>query len=97
MTASQLVQFYAPFGGLLVVVFWLGVLSQTVKDLKNDVIKLMDQTDDGSMSERMVRIETLMGGVQTSMEKLDRNMQGVQRQLGNIASDRHEFRKGEHP
>lgn len=86
MSVQQLVQLYAPLAGLLAVVFWLGVLSQTVNDLKQDVVKLMEHGDDGSMRDRMVRVETLMGGVDLNLKKIDRDLQGIQRQLGNIVS-----------
>jgi hypothetical protein len=34
MTAGEIVQFYAPFVGLMALAFWMGVLSQRVRQLE---------------------------------------------------------------
>lgn len=34
MTAADVVQFYAPFVGLMALAFWMGVLSQRVRQLE---------------------------------------------------------------
>lgn len=36
MTAAGMVQLYAPFVGLLALAFWMGVLSQRVRQLEKD-------------------------------------------------------------
>lgn len=84
MTVTELVQLYAPLAGLLAVVFWLGVLSQKVKALETTVTELQEHDGPGGNSERLVRLEVTMEGVQTTLQSLDRGMQGVQRQLGNL-------------
>lgn len=80
----QLLQLYAPLAGLLALAFWVGVLSQKVKGLEDDVKDLRDQGSEGGVSERIVRLEVQMEGMQASLEKIERGMEGVQRQLGNL-------------
>lgn len=84
MTVTQLVQLYAPLAGLLMVVFWLGVLSQRVKSLEGQVASLEEHDGPGGSGERLVRLEVTMESVQSTLLSLDRGMQGVQRQLGNL-------------
>lgn len=84
MTVTELVQLYAPLAGLLGVVFWLGVLSQKVRALESTLRSIEEHDGPGGNSERLVRLEVTMEGVQTTLLSLDRGMQGVQRQLGNL-------------
>jgi hypothetical protein len=88
MTVQQLVQLYAPLAGLLAVVFWLGVLSERVRRLREDVTSL-EQSDAATKDgERLVRLETKMEGVKECLESTDRQLAGIHRQLANIASGR---------
>lgn len=78
MTVTELVQLYAPMVGLMALCFWVGSLSQRVKDLE----KRSD--DDAPKGDRLTRLETGMEGVKEKLEALDRGQQGIQRQLGNL-------------
>lgn len=85
MTISQLVQFYAPLAGLLAVVFWLGVLSQRVRNLEERINVLRADHDDGhSDHDMLIEMRTKMSLVVDRLDIFDRRMQGVQRQLGNL-------------
>lgn len=87
VSLAFLLQLYAPLAGLLVVVFWLGVLSQRVKVTE----RRQDRTDeklDAAMIEatQVAVLNDQMSGVRRTLEKMEREMQGVQRALANIAS-----------
>jgi len=84
MNLGQVAAFYAPFVGLLGVVFWLGVLSQRVKQLETTVVELREADDTGKKGDRLTRLEVQMEHANEKLESLDRGMQGVQRQLGNL-------------
>ena len=85
MTVTQLFQLYAPLVGMLGLAFWVGVLSQRVKQLEETAKELKDAHDDqNAVFERLVRLEVNMENVVNQLGSLDRGMQGVQRQLGNL-------------
>ena len=88
MTVAELVQLYAPLAGLLVLAFWVGSLSERVKNLRRDLDKVLvreaAETGEGGMLERMIRMEIKLEGAGTQLESLDRHMQGVQRQIANL-------------
>jgi hypothetical protein len=84
MTVTELVQLYAPLAGLLGVVFWLGVLSEKVKNLQRAVETLERELGDGGGGERLVRLEVQMTSVADQLKGIHRSMDGVQRQLGNL-------------
>lgn len=85
MNITQLVQLYAPLAGLLMVVFWLGVLSQRVKDLQDRVAGLRKEQDDsGDDHDLLVELKTKMTLIADRLDGFERGMQGVQRQLGNL-------------
>lgn len=88
LTVPALLQLYAPLAGLLAVVFWLGVLSQRVRQLEN-IAK-----DDRSSSERLVRVETKMEAFKEDLTGINANLTGINRQLANIAQKGLEFRPG---
>jgi len=72
----------AAVGGML---FWSGVLSQRVRTLEREQAESKkDREGDGSVRDRLTRIETLMEGFQTRMGEFSRGMGGVQRQLANL-------------
>lgn len=83
MTVPQLLQLYAPLAGLLGLAFWVGVLSERVKNLRFDVQELKSENVEGG-SPAIIRLKVEMEGVKGAMEKLTRSMEGVQRQLGNL-------------
>lgn len=89
MTLSEALQLYAPLAGLLAVVFWLGVLSNRVatlereeRDRKEREKAVFDERD------RIVRMETLLDAVKDQMDRMARELAGMQRQLANIAAGR---------
>lgn len=86
LSVSQMLQFYAPLAGLLLVVFWLGVLSQRVKSLENTVRRMEETEGEGGVIERLVRLEVHSETMLDQMKAQTREMAGVQRQLGNLMS-----------
>ncbi len=84
MTVPELLQLYAPLAGLLALAFWVGVLSQKVKSLEEDVKDIKAQGAEGGVTERLVRLEVQMETALGTLEGVNRGMQGVQRQLGNL-------------
>lgn len=85
LTVTQLLQLYAPLAGLLAVVFWLGVLSQKVKNLESDIAGLQKDQDDGSDDhDLLIGLKTTMEAMSKRLDSFDRSMQGVQRTLGNM-------------
>lgn len=84
MDLGQVAAFYAPFVGLLGVVFWLGVLSQRVKQLESTVSDLREADETGNKGDRLTRLEVKMEHANDKLDSLERGMQGVQRQLGNL-------------
>lgn len=87
MTLAEVLQSYAPFAGLLMVVFWLGVLSNRVATLEREE-KDRKGREAGSLLERdrITKMETILEGVKTQVEGMVRELSGVQRQLANIAT-----------
>ncbi len=87
MTMSQVLQLYAPFAGLMVVVFWLGVLSNRVATLEREERDRKGREAAASEErDRVTRIETLMEGVGAKVDRVERQIEGVHRQLANIAT-----------
>lgn len=88
MTVAELVQLYAPLAGLALLAFWVGALSERVKNLRKDVDTLNGRHDaevgEGGMLERMIRMEVNLDNAGKQLESLDRHMQGVQRQIANL-------------
>ena len=89
MTLSEALQLYAPLAGLLAVVFWLGVLSNRVvtlereeRDRKEREKTIADERD------RIVRMETTIDAMKGQMDRVVRELAGVQRQLANLAAGR---------
>lgn len=74
---SPLLQLYAPFVGLAALCFWMGVLSQRVRQLEKD-------SDRGSLIELKVK----MAAVEKTVGNIDSALQGINRQLANIAMNR---------
>lgn len=85
MTVTQLFQLYAPLAGLLGLAFWVGVLSQRVRQLETTAKELRDGAhDQNAVIERLVRLEVQMEHSTASLTSVDRSLQGIQRQLGNL-------------
>lgn len=91
VSVAFLLQLYAPLAGLLAVTFWLGVLSQRQKvserrqDKTDELLK--DQMKDGR--DEMVGVALLtqrFEAMGSTLEKLEREMRGMQRSLANIAN-----------
>lgn len=96
MTVEQLLQFYAPLAGLLAVVFWLGMLTQRVRDLEKTTddrerrVKALEMGDatDRDERDRLVRVEAELEHHGKSLESIDRALAGINRQLATIATGR---------
>jgi hypothetical protein len=84
MTVTALLQFYAPLAGLLALAFWVGMLSQRVKDLGRDVEKLQEAGEPGGVSDRLVRLEVTGENQAEAMKGVQRSLEGIQRQLANM-------------
>lgn len=84
MTLAEVLQLYAPLAGLLALAFWVGMLSQKVADLKEDVATLKALEAEGGSSDRLTRLEVTLENAGREIAKLSRGMEGVQRQLGNL-------------
>lgn len=83
MTVTQLLQLYAPLAGMLMLAFWVGVLTERIKSIRVEVQELKSEAAEGD-SPAITRLKVEMEGVKTSLDKLGRGMEGVQRQLGNL-------------
>lgn len=83
MTFSELVQLYVPLAGLVGLAFWVGALGERVKNLREDVRKLQDESTVAE-APAVVRMDEKLTNVVMSVEKLTRGMDHVQRQLGNL-------------
>jgi hypothetical protein len=74
MTVTQLVQLYAPLAGLLIIAFWLGVLSQRVKQLESNMPD----------SKMLARLEVKVEAIEADLQGIRRDIHTIQRQLGNL-------------
>lgn len=87
VSLAFLVQLYAPLAGLLVVVFWLGKLTQRMTaaeerqtEMREEIKVLNDERSQVAvMASKLVDMAT-------AMEKMGRELSGMQRSLANIAS-----------
>lgn len=79
---QQLLQFYVPLSGLVLMAFWVGALSTRVRQLE----KLADQ--DRKDTERLVRVETMLEGMEKEMSGIQRAIDGIHRMMGNMVSVR---------
>jgi hypothetical protein len=102
LSLTQLLQLYAPLAGLLVVAFMLGTLSNRVKTLERErqADKAQGEREREEMKAAALAVvhegredhDTLillagdMKTVKDTLEKMDRNWQGVQRQLASLSS-----------
>lgn len=105
MTLTDLVQFYAPLAGLLVVVFWLGRLSEKVSrmekareedksrfaNIESDIEDCKNDGGGAAMAQRMVAVETLLAVYNTTNERHGRALEGIQRTLANLTSGKGGF------
>jgi hypothetical protein len=100
MTVPQLLQFYAPLAGLLAVVFMLGVLSNRVKTLESQrrddneraererqemkEAALAIVKEGATDHDTLILVAADVTTIKASIGSLERNYQGIQRQLGNL-------------
>jgi hypothetical protein len=91
VTIADGLQFYPLFAGLIAVVFWLGVLSNRVRTLEREVGAMKAEEGPGGTGERLVRVEVLLAETRDSLKSMDRGLQGVQRQLGNLVTKGADF------
>lgn len=89
LTVTQLFQLYAPLAGLLVVVFMMGGLFNKVTTLVDRVTKLERSAADGVQDAvHLGRLEERIDNMGKTVDKVDREMQGVLRMLANMTSGR---------
>lgn len=77
LTLGHALQLYAPFVGLTALAFWMGVLSQRVRQLEKD-----------SKPATMTELNIRMGSVEKDITTINHTLQGMNRQLANIAMNR---------
>lgn len=82
MTMAQVLQLYAPFVGLMALAFWMGVLSQRVRQLEKSA------ADGPDLTEKVTRLTVEMEHANATLVKLVNNSENVNRQLGNLAMGR---------
>ena len=82
MTAAAVLQLYAPFVGLMALAFWMGVLSQRVRQLEKIA------ADGPDLNEKVTRLTVEMEHANATLVKLASHSENVNRQLGNIAMGR---------
>ena len=83
MTVTELVQLYAPLAGMLAMIFWLGMLSERVKTVAAALAELRSENTVAE-APAVIRLESKVEAMSSSVDKLTRGMEGVQRQLGNM-------------
>lgn len=93
MTTQDIIALYAPLAGVVGLAFWSGVLTQKVAGLKEDHEKRLSKLEQHSEADNGVAVQIgvlteRLTTVSKNLEKVDRDMQGVQRTLANIASGR---------
>lgn len=93
MTVENIIALYAPLAGVVGLSFWSGVLTQKVANLKENHDSRLSKLEAHSDADTAVAVQigVLTANVATvtkSLEKVDRDMQGVQRTLANMASGR---------
>ncbi|HZC15346.1 MAG TPA: hypothetical protein VE309_01155 [Caulobacteraceae bacterium] len=87
MTLGDVLQLYAPLAGLLVLAFLMGAQHQRIAQLGRltEELRAADAGGAGdSLIDRLARLETNSDNQSKSLEKIDRQMEGVQRQLTNL-------------
>lgn len=82
MSAGDVVQFYAPFVGLMALAFWMGVLSQRVRQLEKAA------ADGPDLNEKVTRLTVEMEHANATLVKLANQSENTNRQLGNLAMGR---------
>ena len=87
MTLSELLQLYAPLAGMLMLAFWVGVLSERIKGLRADLTDLESSTSAGGLPS-IIRLEEQVRNMDVELQKLNRGVEGVQRQIGNLMQTR---------
>jgi hypothetical protein len=89
MTLGDVLQLYAPLAGLLVLAFLMGAQHQRIAQLARltDELRAADGRAGGagdSVIDRLARLETNGENNTRQLEKIDRQMEGVQRQLSHL-------------
>lgn len=89
MTLGEVLQLYAPLAGLLVLAFLMGVQHQRTAQLERLTGELRAAGGRAvgagdSVIDRLARLETNSENNTKQLEKIDRQMEGVQRQLTNL-------------
>lgn len=79
---QQLLQFYVPLSGLVLMAFWVGALSTRVKQLEKTA------EEDRKDTERLVRVETTLEAVKNELDGIQRSIDGLHRMMGNLISVR---------
>lgn len=91
MTLTEVIQLYTPLGGLVLMAFWVGALSQRVKRAEQDITDLHenDQAGEekrGPVYDRLTRVEVHQETMLKEFEGFRRDISGINRQLANLAT-----------
>lgn len=87
LTSANLIALYAPLAGLILMALWVGALGNRMKVSERRQSKT--EADIESLKNDKVTLGVLLEKASTSaaaMEKMQREMSGMQRSLANIAS-----------
>lgn len=87
VSVVEIVQLYAPLAGLLVMAFWLGILSNRVVTLEREE-RDRKETDrnEATQRDRIVRMETKLDLMRDELDKVQRELSVIHRILANMAS-----------
>lgn len=89
LSTENIISLYAPLGGVVILAFWSGVLTQRVSDLVRRVLHLEKQGEtDTGVAVQIGVLQSELSHVKTSQESQTRSMNEIQRTLANIASGR---------
>jgi hypothetical protein len=89
MTLAEVLQLYTPLAGLVVLAFLMGTQHQRIAQLEvvAKELRAADGKADGEgngIIDRLARLETNSDNQGKQLDKIEREMQGVQRQLANL-------------
>lgn len=89
MSLAAVLQLYAPLAGLILMAFWTGVLHQRVAQLEAVARELRSQEEGrDSVIDRLARLEVKSDNTTKQLDKIARELEGVQRQLSDLARTR---------
>ena len=90
LSTNDIIQLYTPLVGLAMLAFWSGVLTQRLTDVIRRLTKIEAHADaDTAIAVQLGVVTERVGTLQTSLVKLDVDVQRVRQSLDDILSRRH--------